>query len=92
MLNVQADCIEAVLLARSLSCRVTGGVVSPRYVRFAVLLGAGARCVQVEVLADDLALHLGVPPVRIGRAGNVVTVEIERGTTANVPLLLAGMA
>ena len=43
MLEFQADRIEAVLAQHKVPGRVTGGTVTPRWVRFKVLPAMGAR-------------------------------------------------
>ena len=42
-LEFQCDRIEAVLTMHKIPARVTGGAVTPRYVRFQVLPAVGAK-------------------------------------------------
>jgi S-DNA-T family DNA segregation ATPase FtsK/SpoIIIE len=55
MLEYQADRIEAVLAQHRVPGRVTGGVVTPRWVRFKVLPQLGARISAIKRLSEELA-------------------------------------
>ncbi|GAB4405269.1 MAG: hypothetical protein Kow00123_17430 [Anaerolineales bacterium] len=78
VLNYQADRIEDVLYSHRLPSRVSGGFVTPRFVRFRVSLPMGAKVRQVANLAEELALSLGVPSCRVFRQNGEVHVEVPR--------------
>jgi S-DNA-T family DNA segregation ATPase FtsK/SpoIIIE len=66
-LEFQADQIEMVLARHKVPGRVTGGLVSPRWVKFDVLPTLGARVSKVKGLAEELALALGADACRVAR-------------------------
>src|SRR5512143_387475 len=78
VLELQSDRIEMVLASHKAPARVTGGVVTPRAVQFNLTLGLGTKINKLQALADELALALGVPDVRVSRQGGNVQVEIPR--------------
>ena len=57
-LEFQADQIELVLARHKVPGRVSGGLVSPRWVKFDVLPALGARISKIKGLAEELALAL----------------------------------
>ncbi len=85
-LNEQADRIEAVLAAHRVPARVSGGDVSPRWVRFEVQTPLGAKVAAVQALKEELALALGAPSVRVDRQGGALAVEVPRPDPQPVPL------
>jgi len=78
VLDYQADRIEDVLFSHKLQTRVSGGLVTPRFVRFRVSIPMGAKVRQVSDLAEELALSLGVPSCRVFRQDGDVHVEVPR--------------
>ena len=85
-LNAQADLIEAVLGAHRVKARVSGGDVTPRWVRFEVQTALGAKVGAVQALKEELALALGAPSVRIARQNGALAVEVPRTDAAPVRL------
>ena len=93
MLEYQADRIEAVLAHHKVPARVTGGTVTPRWIRFQVVPALGARIASITGLAEELATALGAPMVRVARQGATIAVEVPRNDPHPVRLvpLLRGM-
>jgi S-DNA-T family DNA segregation ATPase FtsK/SpoIIIE len=87
MLEQQADRIEATLAAHRTPSRVTGGTVTPRWVRFQVLPAVGSKLSKIKDLNDALAASLGVPDCRVARRGAAFDVEIPRDNPKTVRLL-----
>jgi len=87
MLEYQADRIEAVLAQHKVSARVTGGTVTPRWVRFQVLPAIGARISTIKGLSEELAAALDTSNVRVARQGAAVQVEMPREDSRPVMLL-----
>ena len=77
-LEFQADRIETVLSTHKVSARVTGGTVTPRWVRFKVLPAVGAKISRIKGLSEELAAALDVPDCRVSRRGAAVSVEVPR--------------
>jgi DNA segregation ATPase FtsK/SpoIIIE, S-DNA-T family len=77
-LEFQSNRIEAVLASHRVQARVNGGAVSPRWIRFHLTPAVGARVASVRRLAEELALALGAPDVRIAREGQQLAVEVPR--------------
>jgi DNA segregation ATPase FtsK/SpoIIIE, S-DNA-T family len=77
-MNFQADRIELVLASHKLPARVTGGTVTPRWVRYQLSTPLGVRVRQVAALAEELALSLGVPACRVVRNADQLQVEVPR--------------
>lgn len=75
-LGEQADRLEAVLASHEIAAAVSGGAVSPRWVRFTISLAVGTRISSVQNLSEEIALILGSPSVRIARSGGIVAVEV----------------
>jgi len=86
-LDLQANRIEAVLASHRAPARVTGGVVTPRKVRYHLAPAPGVRLRRLLALAEEVALALGVPSCRIARDHGVVAVELPRSDPAPVALL-----
>jgi S-DNA-T family DNA segregation ATPase FtsK/SpoIIIE len=78
MLEYQADRIEAVLTEHRIAGRVTGGTVTPRWIRFQVLPALGARISAIKDLSEELAAALDAPAVRVARQGAAVQIEVPR--------------
>ncbi|MCX8066937.1 MAG: DNA translocase FtsK, partial [Anaerolineae bacterium] len=87
MLEYQADRIEAVLAQHRIPARVTGGIVTPRWIRYEVLPALGTRIGAVTGLAEELAAALDAPSVRVARRGAVIAVEVPREDPRPVRLL-----
>jgi S-DNA-T family DNA segregation ATPase FtsK/SpoIIIE len=86
MLEFQADRIEAVLTEHKVPGRVTGGTVTPRWVRFQVLPSIGARISRIKGLVEELAAALDAPSCRVARQGAAVMVEVPRDNPQPVRL------
>jgi len=78
LLELQADRVEAVLGQHKAPGRVVGGTLGPRIVRFHFQPAPHVKYSQVEKLADDLALALAVPEVRLSREDGFVVMEFIR--------------
>ncbi|MGD1993596.1 MAG: DNA translocase FtsK [Anaerolineae bacterium] len=87
MLEYQSDRIEAVLSQHKVSGRVTGGTVTPRWIRFKVLPSIGARISRIKGLSEELAAALDAPSCRVARQGAAVMVEVPREDAQPVRLL-----
>ena len=87
MLEYQADRIEAVLAHHKVPARVTGGTVTPRWIRFQVVPALGARIASITGLAEELAAALDAPTVRVARQGATIAVEVPRDDPHPVRLL-----
>jgi len=87
MLNFQADRIELVLASHKVPARVTGGTVTPRFVRFQIMTPLGVKVRQVAGLAEELALSLNAPHCRVYRQEGQVQVEVPRSDGRAVGLL-----
>ena len=86
-LELQADRIEQVLTMHKVPARVTGGTVTPRWIRFQVLPAVGAKISKIRNLNEEMAAALGAPNVRISRRGAAVDVEVPRDDPQPVRLL-----
>ena len=86
-LEFQADRIEAVLSLHKVPARVTGGTVTPRWVRFQVLPAIGAKISRIKNLSEELAAALDAPSCRVSRRGAAMAVEVPRGDAQEVRLL-----
>ena len=86
-LEFQADRIEAVLTLHKVTARVTGGTVTPRWVRFQVLPAVGAKISKIKGLSEELAAALDTSSCRVSRRGAAVTVEVPRDDPQPVRLL-----
>lgn len=85
-LNLQADRIELLLAQHKVSATVSGGTLTPGAVRFRVALAPGQRLRALQSLADELALALSVPAVRIQRERGGVQIEAPRDDPEPVSL------
>ena len=86
-LEFQADRIEAVLSLHKVPARVTGGTVTPRWVRFQVLPAVGAKISRIKNLSEELAAALDAPSCRVSRRGAAVAIEVPRDDPQPVCLL-----
>jgi len=86
-LEFQADRVEAVLALHKVPARVTGGTVTPRWVRFQVLPALGAKISKIKGLSEELAAALDAPSCRVSRRGAAVAVEVPRDDPQPVRLL-----
>jgi len=86
-LEFQADRIETVLALHKVPARVTGGTVTPRWVRFQVLPAVGAKISRIKNLSEELAAALGASNCRVSRRGACVAVEVPRDDPQSVRLL-----
>lgn len=82
-----ADRIEAVLTVNKVPARVTGGTVTPRWLRFQVLPAVGAKISKIKGLSEELAAALDAPNCRVSRRGAAVAVEVPRQDPQPVRLL-----
>ena len=87
LLEYQADRIEAVLAQNGVPGRVTGGTVTPRWVRFQVMPAVGTQISCVEGLSKELATALNAPGCRVSRRGAAVAIEVPRDDPQPVRLL-----
>lgn len=86
-LEFQADRIETVLRVHKVPARVSGGMVTPRWVRFQVLPALGAKISRIKGLSEELAAALNAPSCRVSRQGATVSVEVPRRDPQPVRLL-----
>ncbi|WP_322802167.1 DNA translocase FtsK [Thermoflexus sp.] len=86
-LEAQADLVEQVLWQHRSPGRVTGGRLTPTAIFFQIVPAPGVRWSRLKGLAEELALALGVPSVRIQREGPVVQLEIPRPDPQTVRFL-----
>lgn len=86
-LEFQADRIEMVLDMHRIPARVTGGTVTPRWIRFEVLPALGAKISKIRRLSEELAAALDTPNCRVARRGAAVDLEIPRADPEPVRLL-----
>ncbi len=78
LLEFQSDRIEAVLSTHKVPARVTGGTVTPRWVRFQLLPAVGAKISRIKNLSEELAAALDAPDCRISRQGASVALDVPR--------------
>ncbi len=86
-LEFQADRIEAVLAVNKVPARVTGGTVTPRWVRFQVMPAVGAKISKIKGLSEELAAALDAQNCRVSRRGAAVAVEVPRDDPQPVQLM-----
>jgi S-DNA-T family DNA segregation ATPase FtsK/SpoIIIE len=86
-LEFQSDRIEAVLSLHKIPARVTGGTVTPRWIRFQVLPMIGTKISKIKGLSEELAAALDAPNCRVSRRGAAVDVEVPRSDPMPVQLL-----
>ena len=86
-LEERADRIERLCAERRLFVRVQGGVVTPRLVRFHLLLDPAVPLKRLERLSEDLALALGVASCRLSRRDGILSLEVPRPRPAVLSLV-----
>jgi len=86
-LEFQAERIEAVLSIHKVPARVTGGTVTPRWIRFQVLPAVGAKISKIKGLSEELAAALDAQNCRVSRRGAAIAVEVPRAHPQPVRLL-----
>ena len=86
-LELQADRLETVLALHKVPARVTGGTVTPRWVRFQVLPALGAKISHIKSLSEEMAAALNAPTCRISRRGAAVAIEVPRDDPQPVHLI-----
>lgn len=87
LLELQSDRIEQVLTLHKVPARVTGGTVTPRWVRFQVLPAMGAKISHIKNLHEELAAALNASSCRVSRRGAAIAVEVPRDDPQPVRLL-----
>ncbi len=87
VLEYQADQIEMVLTSHRVHGRVTGGVVTPRWISYQVLPEVTTKVAKIISLSEELALRLGAQRVRISRKGATVQIDVPREDGQVVRLL-----
>ena len=78
VLEYQADQIEMVLSSHRVYGRVTGGIVTPRWISYQVLPEISTKVSKIVALSEELALRLGAQGVRISRKGATVQIDVPR--------------
>jgi S-DNA-T family DNA segregation ATPase FtsK/SpoIIIE len=86
-LEYQANQIELLLASHRLPVRITGGVITPRWVQFQATPEISARVSRIVALSEEIALHLAAPSVRITRQGPALHIEVPRADAQPVHLL-----
>jgi S-DNA-T family DNA segregation ATPase FtsK/SpoIIIE len=86
-LEYQANQIEQVLAGHRLPVRVTGGVVTPRWIHYQAAPEFTAKVARIIALSEEVALHLGATDVRISRRGPMIQIEVPRADAQPVSLL-----
>jgi len=76
-----------VLASHKVPARVTGGIVTPRLVRFHVSTPLGVKVRKVANLSEEIALSLGASSCRVQRHQGQVEIEVPRKKGQVVPLL-----
>lgn len=87
VLEYQADQIELVLSSHRTPGRVTGGVVTPRWISYQVWPEMSSKVSKMIALSEELALRLGAQRVRVSRQGGAVQVDVPREDGQVVRLL-----
>ena len=87
LLDYQADQIEVVLNSHRVPARITGGMVTPRWVRYQAMPELSTKVSRIIGLSEEIALHLGAPSVRVARQGPSVQIEVPRADPQSVQLL-----
>jgi len=86
-LEFQADRIETVLSVHKVPARVTGGTVTPRWIRFQVLPAVGAKISKIKRLSEEMAAALNASNCRVSRDGASMSIEVPRDDPQPVRLL-----
>ena len=87
VLEMQADRIEMVLAQHKAPVRVSGGIVTPRWVQFYLNPALGTRLSRVEGLAEEIALALGATSIRVSRQGAAMQIDVPRDDPQAVSLI-----
>jgi S-DNA-T family DNA segregation ATPase FtsK/SpoIIIE len=87
VLEYQADQIEMVLVSHRVPGRVTGGIVTPRWVSYQVMPEITTKVAKVMALSEEIALRLGAQGVRVSRQGAAIQVDVPREDGQVVRLL-----
>jgi DNA segregation ATPase FtsK/SpoIIIE, S-DNA-T family len=87
VLEYQADQIEMVLTSHRVPGRVTGGVVTPRWVSYQLLPEISTKVSRIMALSEELALRLGAQGVRVSRHGAAIQIDVPREDGQVVRLL-----
>lgn len=93
LLEAWADTIDMVLTANKIQARVVGGVVTPRLVRYRLLLGWGTKPEEIMRLEMSVANRLGMDQVRVAQSNGQLCVEVPRrgGETISLYVLCKRM-
>ncbi len=86
-LEYQANQVETVLAAHRAPGRITGGTVGPRQIRFFLEPAPQVRLSNIRALADDLAVAMKVPSLRVARAEEGIVLEFPNPHPTPVSLL-----
>ena len=86
-LDYQADRVETVLATHRVPGRVTGGTVGPRQIRLNLDPAPQVRVSAVKRLAEDLALALRVPQMRVDRGAEGIVLSFANPQPRDVRLL-----
>jgi len=86
-LEFQADRIEAVFNHHNVQAHVTGGTVTPRWIRFQVVPAIGQRVSTITNLSQELAAAMQADNCLIQRRGAALAIEIPRNDPQPVRLL-----
>ena len=87
LLEYQADQIEMVLQTHRAFGRVTGGTVTPGWIRYQVMPALGTKVAAIAKLSEEIALRLGAGSVRVSRQGPNVHLEVPREDAQVVHLM-----
>ena len=86
-LEHQSDRIEHALAAYGVPAQVTGGTVTPRWIRYLVVPAIGARISKIKGLNEEMAAALNAPNCRVSRRGAAISIEVPRDDPQPVRLL-----
>lgn len=86
-LELHCDAIEQTLAQHDVRLCVTGGKIHPRFITFQCLLELGQKVGDVRRRADEVALALNAPGVRIARTRGEVVIQVPRDDPQPVLLL-----
>jgi S-DNA-T family DNA segregation ATPase FtsK/SpoIIIE len=86
-LDYQADRVEAVLATHRVPGRITGGTVGPRQISFNFDPAPQVRVSAVKRLAEDLALALRVPQLRVNSGVEGIVLSFPNPQPRGVRLL-----
>ena len=86
-LELQADRIELVLRDYKTPARVTGGIVTPRWIQFLLQTAPGIKVNRVEALSREIALALGVSSAQVTTHRGAVRIDVPRSDPQPVKLM-----